>query len=669
MEKQKKVATQLGKIILVLLMLFSETNAPLIALAEEIRQETPTEEKENNTKTNVEENSNEKPSIEETTENPSQPETTTEEKPTEEPSQPETTPEAKTPEEPTQPETTTEEKTTEENTATNETTTEEQSTPEEESSTYKVTINGEETAEYTVTEDNKTVTIHQEYSGEEGTYKFSNTKETEDFTNKLYGTYKLTYSVLSLTDEVLETKEITINYNGNNNEILQELTESATIEEKNITLNGKKENLKVKEILDNFDLETLKNKYNAELKIKDENGNILEEESLVIDNIPRIVLTNGEVEEEYTISIIGDYTNDKKLNEDDANTIIDLILSGDYQDEEGKPLYSILDATNSVYTTGIWNSPFTPQDTLTNSLVNKTQIYVGDELTVKYYINGFEFDKLSGIEGKINYNKEVLELTGIEIESKYGNVDLSNNIGKFAYLLDDYAKEDILMTIKFTALASGTSNISIDEIIGSYFGQKLNLEESVSTTVTVEDYGKGGDDDNEETTPQEQTTTSTEQTQPTVPTTTVAPQRNTTSYIRPVVLSSDSLIKSLEVKGYKLDFNPNKFDYSLKVKNSTTSLDLTIVLSNANATYKVNGNENFKVGQNTVEIVVTAEDGSTSKYTIKVEREKSKKKASEEKEEEENNSSKGIIIALIVLVIIGLIYVIFKDDDEEKDEK
>ena len=54
MEKQKKVATQLGKIILVLLMLFSETNAPLIALAEEIRQETPIEEKENNTETNVE---------------------------------------------------------------------------------------------------------------------------------------------------------------------------------------------------------------------------------------------------------------------------------------------------------------------------------------------------------------------------------------------------------------------------------------------------------------------------------------------------------------------------------------------------------------------------------------------------------------------------------------
>ena len=225
------------------------------------------------------------------------------------------------------------------------------------------------------------------------------------------------------------------------------------------------------------------------------------------------------------------------------------------------------------------------------------------------------------------------------------------------------------MTIKFTALASGTSTISIDEIIGSYFGQRLNLEESVSTTVTVEDYGKGGDDDNEETTSQEQTTTSTEQTQPTASTTTVAPQSNTTSYIKPVVLSSDSLIKSLEVKGYKLDFNPNKFDYSLKVKNSTTSLDLTIVLSNINATYKVNGNENFKVGQNTVEIVVTAEDGSTSKYKIKVEREKAKKKVSEEKEEEENNSSKGIIIALIVLVIIGLIYVIFKDDDEEKDEK
>ena len=130
-----------------------------------------------------------------------------------------------------------------------------------------------------------------------------------------------------------------------------------------------------------------------------------------------------------------------------------------------------------------------------------------------------------------------------------------------------------------------------------------------------------------------------------------------------VALSSDSLIKSLKIKGYEIDFDPHKYEYSVKVKNSVKSLDLTIVLNDKNASYVVNGNSNFKVGENTVTIVVTAEDGSTSTYTIKVTREEL-----EDDEEEATKSSRPVLIVLTVLVIAGLIYVIFKDDEEEKNK-
>ena len=54
MKKQKKITSQLGKLLLVLLMIFSQINAPIIALAEEIETQTPTEEKENTTEENKE---------------------------------------------------------------------------------------------------------------------------------------------------------------------------------------------------------------------------------------------------------------------------------------------------------------------------------------------------------------------------------------------------------------------------------------------------------------------------------------------------------------------------------------------------------------------------------------------------------------------------------------
>ena len=88
-----------------------------------------------------------------------------------------------------------------------------------------------------------------------------------------------------------------------------------------------------------------------------------------------------------------------------------------------------------------------------------------------------------------------------------------------------------------------------------------------------------------------------------------------------------------------------------------------MVLNSSSASYEISGNQNFKVGANTVTIKVTAEDGTERTYTLKVTRQKAKT----EEEQEEKKSSKTIIIILIILVIIGLIYVIFKDDEEDEE--
>ena len=207
------------------------------------------------------------------------------------------------------------------------------------------------------------------------------------------------------------------------------------------------------------------------------------------------------------------------------------------------------------------------------------------------------------------------------------------------------------------------STVALSEIddIKASNGVEVNLNDNISTIVKISEYGKGGDvEENQNSVTTTQNTDST----PAVQLVNLVATPTTTVTAKTIKLSSDNLIKTLKIKGYTIDFDPNKLEYSIKVKNNTKSLDLEIVLSDENASYEVSGNQNFKVGENLVTIKVTAEDGSERTYTLKVTKEKSK----DTEEQEEENSSKTIIIILIILVIIGLIYVIFKDDEEDSKE-
>ena len=85
--------------------------------------------------------------------------------------------------------------------------------------------------------------------------------------------------------------------------------------------------------------------------------------------------------------------------------------------------------------------------------------------------------------------------------------------------------------------------------------------------------------------------------------------------------SSDAKLKSLTVTGEDIDFNAKTTKYSLEVPYDTTSLTIKAVPNDSKATVSISGNKDFKVGENTVNIKVTAEDGTIKVYTITVTRE------------------------------------------------
>ena len=128
------------------------------------------------------------------------------------------------------------------------------------------------------------------------------------------------------------------------------------------------------------------------------------------------------------------------------------------------------------------------------------------------------------------------------------------------------------------------------------------------------------------------------------------------------VYSSNNYLKSLSIKDYEIKFEKGVLEYKVKVGPSVKSLDITAIAEDYRSRVEINGNENFKEGDNTVTIKVTAENGDTREYKILVEKEAKDKAV--DSEEEVGKTEKIVIIGLIILVVLGLLYLIFKKDDE-----
>jgi len=99
-------------------------------------------------------------------------------------------------------------------------------------------------------------------------------------------------------------------------------------------------------------------------------------------------------------------------------------------------------------------------------------------------------------------------------------------------------------------------------------------------------------------------------TAPTTPKTTTTTPTTTTG--------SNANLKKLvpNYEGLAPNFNPAVTKYSLTVPASATNLGLTIGVEATGAKYWISGEENLKMGDNTVSVTVTATDGTKKVYTI-----------------------------------------------------
>ena len=82
--------------------------------------------------------------------------------------------------------------------------------------------------------------------------------------------------------------------------------------------------------------------------------------------------------------------------------------------------------------------------------------------------------------------------------------------------------------------------------------------------------------------------------------------------------SSDASLKSVTLGKGEMDFKSDVTKYTVDVDKTVNSLGLKAVATDSKASVDISGDQNFKVGNNTVKITVTAEDGTTKVYEITV---------------------------------------------------
>lgn len=88
-------------------------------------------------------------------------------------------------------------------------------------------------------------------------------------------------------------------------------------------------------------------------------------------------------------------------------------------------------------------------------------------------------------------------------------------------------------------------------------------------------------------------------------------------------LSSNNNLASLKVEGYTITptFDKATVNYSLTVPNSVSSVNIVATAEEATSTISGTGTKTVSVGNNTMPITVTAENGSSKTYTIIIKRE------------------------------------------------
>lgn len=122
--------------------------------------------------------------------------------------------------------------------------------------------------------------------------------------------------------------------------------------------------------------------------------------------------------------------------------------------------------------------------------------------------------------------------------------------------------------------------------------------------------------------------------------------------------SSNNYLKSLDINGYKIDFDKAKNNYEIEVSELINSLELKAVLEDDRASYKIIGADDLAKNSYKATIEVTAENGAKNRYTVSV---KVKDEILSSNKKDKNNlklDTKYLVGGSIILLISFITFII-----------
>ena len=236
--------------------------------------------------------------------------------------------------------------------------------------------------------------------------------------------------------------------------------------------------------------------------------------------------------------------------------------------------------------------------------VSASKVNVGQTVTATVSIpSGY------GATVAVSFDSSVLTYSSCSVTASANGGTVVLNIG-------DAMGYSNSATITFKASSAGTSNISASATTaGDEEGESVDLS-GASKSVTVQNKADSSSDKKEDSNNNNNNDNNNDNNN----SDDNKEDSNSTK-------SADNSLKSLVLSAGALSpkFSPSTTSYTATVDYNVTSIAITAVPSNSKASVvSVSGNEGLKVGANTVTIIVKAENGVTSTYTITVTREEEK---------------------------------------------
>lgn len=575
---------------------------------------------------------------------------------------------------------------------------------------YLVSVNGTSVGNYTGEE-----LISAKFDG-----------STTDLTNVFGGEYTYTDTITLSNDlGVVYSYDYTANikYDKNNDNELYELT-GLEFNNGYLFINAKNYDknldvMKVGEILDKF------SQSDISVVVKDSNGILAVDNDSELYNNYVIELTKGNTIY-YTVVVVGDANNDNVFDRNDLGLTIDGYLSGTnmpsmdvYDEEEDEELGTITFDDIKVLNNVLRENPvvdYEDNNNLNLSIgVVPNNVFVGDSFEIDVIVNSDDInDYIDGVNALVSVNDK-LTLTDV----KFNNTFIGNyKDGHIVGVGDTLYNDDIMLTLVFTANSVGNGSViisgEVSKVYNTYdfedLGFDIQIIRNISSNNDLASLNSNvGTFDREF----DRDVTSYTLTVPydtesvilsgstfdiystvsglvlyeltsdeTIATITVTAEDGSTKVYtvrivketKPVVTasnisyiySSNNYLKTLEIDGYDIDFDKLVNEYIIKVSSDVKSLDIKAIAEDSRASVEITGNENFKTGDNTVTIMVTAENGDVNVYKITINKKAPKKGTVTVTDDSSDTAEKVVIIVLIVLVVLGLLYLIFKKDEEEE---